>query len=230
MRSWSRFLCSTPTGTEFRQHFPAVLQIHVPEGSLCIRRTTGKWCRISISNGSRPWKLTRSTHPRAVQKMWTIRNRYGRTYAKFCIIPSVSISNGRRLTRLHDIQTCGTKSRVLYASPCYMSCKLRWVAQVVRWRNPAMGTRWRCSVLQKKNNMCEIIINDLLLLAISTKNIELVLYASEMFRFIWSWTCSGRNHLNKRGSWYTWNHVTHPAQPSYQHKRGLLWAWMCHMV
>ena len=36
----------------------------------------------------------------------------------------------------------------------------------------------------EKNNICEIIINDLLLLAISTKNIELVLYASEMFRFI----------------------------------------------
>ena len=35
-----------------------------------------------------------------------------------------------------------------------------------------------------KKNVCEIIINDLLLLAISTKNIELVLYASEMFRFI----------------------------------------------
>ena len=36
----------------------------------------------------------------------------------------------------------------------------------------------------EKKNICEIIINDLLLLAISTKNIELVLYASEMFRFI----------------------------------------------
>ena len=118
-------------------------------------------------------------------KTWTIRNRYGRTYAKFCIFPSVSISNGRCLTRLRDIQTCGTKSGLLlYASPYYTSCKLRWVAQVVRWRNPAMGTRWRCSVLQKKNNMCEIIINDLLLLVISIKSIKLVLYASDMFRFI----------------------------------------------
>ena len=124
---------------------------------------------------------------------------------------------------------CSTKSRVLYASPCYTSCKLRWVAPVVRWRIPAMGTRWWCSVLQKKNNMCEIIINDLLLLVISIKSIKLVLYASDMFRFIWSWTCSIINHVNKRGSWYTWNHVTHPAQ-SYQHKGELLWAWMCHMV
>ena len=169
MRSLSQFHALLRSGTEFRQHFAAVLQIHVPEERLCIRRTTGKWCRYSISNASRTWKLTPSTHPRAVQKMWTVRNRYGRTYAKFCIFPSVSISNGRRLTRLRDIRTCGTKRGVLYASPCYTSCKLRWVAQVVRWRNPAMGTRWRCSVLQKKNNMCEIIINDLLLLVISTK-------------------------------------------------------------
>ena len=116
-------------------------------------------------------------------KTWTIRNRYGRTYAKFCIFPSVYISNGRRLTRLRDIRTCGTKSGVLYASPWYTSCKLGG----------------RCSVLQKKINMCEIIINDLLLLVISTKSAELVLYASDMFRFIWSWTCSGRNHLNKKG-------------------------------
>ena len=104
-----------------------------------------------------------------------MRNRYGQKYAKFCIFPFVSISNGRRLTRLRDIRTCGTKSGLLlYAAPCYTSCKLRWVAQVVRWRRPATRTRWRCSVLQKKNNMCEIIINDLLLLVISTKSIELV--------------------------------------------------------
>ena len=158
---------------------------------------------------------------------WMPKKKYSRTkwmQRTYCMYGCTSWTTSRprrRLTRLRDIQTCGTKSRLLlYASPCYL----------VRWRRPATGTRWRCLVLQKKNNICEIIINDLLLLAISTKNIELVLYASEMFRFIWSWTCSGRNHLNKRGSWYTWNHVTHPAQPSYQHKRELLWAWMCHMV
>jgi len=32
--------------------------------------------------------------------------------------------------------------------------------------------------------MCEIIINDLLLLVISIKSIKLVLYASDMFHFI----------------------------------------------
>ena len=42
-----------------------------------------------------------STHPRAVQKMWTIRNRYGHRYAEIHIPPTVSISDGRRLTRLH---------------------------------------------------------------------------------------------------------------------------------
>jgi len=36
-------------------------------------------------------------HPRAVQKTWTIRNRYGYRYAKICIFPTVSLSNGRRL-------------------------------------------------------------------------------------------------------------------------------------
>ena len=84
--------------TEFRQHLPATLQIHVLSRRLCIRRTTGRWCRNSGSDRSRPWKLTTFTHPRAVQKMWTIRNRYGYRYAKICIFRTVSLSNGRRLS------------------------------------------------------------------------------------------------------------------------------------
>jgi len=44
-----------PSETKFRQHLPAVLQIHVPKGRLCIRRTTGRWCRDSVSDGSWSW-------------------------------------------------------------------------------------------------------------------------------------------------------------------------------
>ena len=84
--------------TEFRQHLPTALQIHILSRRLCIRRITGRWCRNSSTDRSRPWKLTISMHPWAVQITWTIRNRYGYRYAKICIFPSVSLTNGRRLS------------------------------------------------------------------------------------------------------------------------------------
>ena len=114
--------------TEFRQHFPAVLQIHILAGRLCIRRTTGRCCWNSISDPSRAWKLTPSTHPRAVQKTWTIRNRYGYRYAKICIFPTVSLSNGRRLARLHDIRTSYGKRGVwcLNLLSCKVMSRGRW--------------------------------------------------------------------------------------------------------
>jgi hypothetical protein len=65
------------------------------------------------------------------------------------------------------------EKRSLYASPCHTSCKLRWVAQVTRWRRPATGTRWRCLAPAKKN-ICQIIVSDVLLLINSTKSIGLV--------------------------------------------------------
>ena len=103
---------------EFQQHLPVVLQIHVPVGRLCIQRTTGRCCRNSASERSRPRRLTPSTHPRAVQKTWTIRNRYGYRHAKSCIFLTVSLSNGRRLTGLRALQTCMIQKRgVFYASP-----------------------------------------------------------------------------------------------------------------
>ena len=89
---------------EFRQHLPVVLQIHVLEGRLCIWRTTGRCCQNSITDQSRAWKLTTSTHPWVVQKTWTIWNRYGYRYAKICIFSTIPLSNGRRLSRLRDIQ------------------------------------------------------------------------------------------------------------------------------
>ena len=84
--------------TEFRQHLPAALQIHVLSRRLCIRRTTGRWCQNSGTDRSRSWKLTISTHTWAVQITWTIRNRYRYRYAKICIFRTVSLSNGRRLS------------------------------------------------------------------------------------------------------------------------------------
>ena len=84
--------------TEFRQHLPAALQIHVLSRRLCIRRIIGRWCRNSGTDQSWPWKLNISTHPWDVQMMWTIRNRYGYRYAKICIFPSVSLSNGKHLS------------------------------------------------------------------------------------------------------------------------------------
>ena len=129
---------------EFRQHLPAVLQIHVLEGRLCIRRTTGRCCRTSITDRSRAWKLTASTHPRVVQKTWTIRNRYGYRYAKVCIFPTISLSNGRHLARLRDIQTwCGKKDLLCLA---LLSCKVT--------------NRWRCNSLScNKRNIIVLNLN-----------------------------------------------------------------------
>ena len=107
---------------EFRQHLPIVLQIHVLPGRVCIQRTTGRWCRNSVSDRSRPWKLTPPTHPWAVQKMWTIQNRYGFRYGNICIFSTVSLSNGRRLARLRDIRTWYGKKGLLCLT--LLSCKV----------------------------------------------------------------------------------------------------------
>ena len=45
-----------------------------------------------------------STHPWAVQKTWTIQNRYGRRYAKIRIPTTVSLSDERCLTELRDLR------------------------------------------------------------------------------------------------------------------------------
>ena len=42
-----------------------------------------------------------STHPWAVEKIWTIQSRYGHSYAEIRIPPTVSILDRRRLTWLH---------------------------------------------------------------------------------------------------------------------------------
>ena len=52
---------------------------------------------------------------RAVQKTWTIRNRYGHTYAKICIFRTVSPSNGRCLNSVTSY-TNMKRNEVLFAS------------------------------------------------------------------------------------------------------------------
>ena len=103
--------------------------MHVLQGRVCIQRTTRRCCRKSALDQSGPWKLTSSTHPRAVQKMWTIRNRYGHRYAKIRIAPTVSVSDGRRLTGLRT--TTVSKRGQLY---------LGW-----RWRKASGAVASRCS-------------------------------------------------------------------------------------
>ena len=60
-----------------------------------------------------------STHPRTVQKMWTIRNRNARRYAKICIPPKISLSDGRRLTGLHQSTTTDKRKR----GDLYLGCR-----------------------------------------------------------------------------------------------------------
>ena len=107
---------------EFLQYLPTILQIQVLVEILCIRRTIGRCYRNSISNRSTAWKLTPSTHTQAVQKMWTLQNRYGYRYAKICIFPTMSLSNRRRLARLRDIWTSCRKRGVWCLT--LLSCKV----------------------------------------------------------------------------------------------------------
>jgi hypothetical protein len=49
-------------------------------------------------------KTNSSAHLRAVQKTWTILNRYDRRYAKTRRPTIVSLSDGRRLTGVRDLR------------------------------------------------------------------------------------------------------------------------------
>jgi hypothetical protein len=97
---------------EFRQHLLAVLPIHVPTGRVCIRRTTGRCCRNSDSDGGGTWKLPHSTHSRAVQK--NVDNPK-EIPSQICTDSHtndcVSLLDGRRLTRLHDLLTTTIRKR-----------------------------------------------------------------------------------------------------------------------
>ena len=122
--------------TEFRQHLPAALQIHILSRRLCIRRTTGRWCRDSVWDRSRAWKLTSFYASAGCPKTWTVRNRYGCRYAKICIFPTVSLSNGRRLTRLRDL-------RPWYGKRLYLGWRCSQASGVVAGRCSGEATRCR---------------------------------------------------------------------------------------
>jgi hypothetical protein len=49
---------------EFRHHLLVVLRIHTLPSRTCIGRAAGRCCRNFVSDQSRAWKLTSSTHPR----------------------------------------------------------------------------------------------------------------------------------------------------------------------
>jgi hypothetical protein len=57
----------------------------------------------SVSDRSRQLKLTPSMHLWAIQKAWTILNRYSYIYAKIFIFPTVSLSNGKHTIGLCDL-------------------------------------------------------------------------------------------------------------------------------
>ena len=114
--------------TEFRQHLPAVLPIHVLQGRVCIRRTTGRCCRNSFPDRSGPWKLTH-------QRIHGLSKKRGQSETdtvadtQRCIPTTVSLSDGRRLTGLRT--TTVSKRGQLY---------LGW-----RWRKASGVVASRCS-------------------------------------------------------------------------------------
>ena len=62
----------------------------------------------------RTMETSPSMHPRAVQKTWTIQNRYGRRYAKIRIPTTVSLLDGRRLTGLRAGYDRHAQKEVIY--------------------------------------------------------------------------------------------------------------------
>jgi len=103
--------------TEFRQHLPVVLLIHVLQRSVYPENNREVMPKLYLGP-ERNMETNPSTHPQAVQKTWTIQNRYGRRYAKICIPPTVSLSDGRRLTGLRDLRPLYEKEGL------YLEC--RW--------------------------------------------------------------------------------------------------------
>jgi hypothetical protein len=94
----------------------------------------------------RTMEINPSTHPRVVQKMWTIRNGYGHRYAKICIPPTVSLFGWETPNWATPIYDKHAEKQVIYtwdvgevrlAGQC-------WVDAVVRRRSagrPATPTK-----------------------------------------------------------------------------------------
>jgi hypothetical protein len=74
---------------EFQHHLPVVLRIHTLPSRTCIGRAEGRCCRNFVSDQSRAWKLTSSTHPRVgLGPILTYYNIWTRTFEfdKLCKI------------------------------------------------------------------------------------------------------------------------------------------------
>ena len=194
--------------TEFRQHLPAALQIHVLARRLCIRRTTGRICRNSGTDQSRPWKLTTSTHPWAVQKTWTIQNRYGYRYATICIFRTVSLSNGRRLgyvTYEHN-----TESGVAYAAHLWARRHV-WCGLLLLILLSPPGPNLINKIMSIQNFNSTIRKSSISYYLSSQQKVLKYGFASDMLPFIWPWawtitniTCSKKEvHDSPRILWHT---------------------------
>jgi hypothetical protein len=63
MRSCVSFHVFLGFEMEFQHHLPVVLRIHTLPSRTCIGRAVGRCCQNFVSDQSRAWKLTSSTHP-----------------------------------------------------------------------------------------------------------------------------------------------------------------------
>ena len=113
-------------------------------------------CQDSVSDGSGPWKLTPSTHHRAVQITWTIRPRYGHRYVYIYIFRTVSVSNGRRLTGLRELRI-EYENKVLYTcSPTGSTVGAARRRLAAKWTS---RRRWINLPCQQKKKGCQISVN-----------------------------------------------------------------------
>jgi hypothetical protein len=71
--------------------------------------------------------------PSGCPKKWAIRNTYSYTYAKICIFRTVSLLNGRRLSRLRHLPTNGMSGYTLGGGGVRIMGQW-WVAAVARRR------------------------------------------------------------------------------------------------
>ena len=117
-------------------------------GRTCIWRTAGRCCRNSVSDRSRAWKLTSSTHTRAVQKTWTIRNRYDQIHTVICMPPTVSLSDGRRLTWLRDLRPRYAKEGL------YLGCRWSQASGAVASWCSGEATRCRQTRNAEEDDRC----------------------------------------------------------------------------
>jgi hypothetical protein len=107
-----KFIHTTSPSIRSRQNFGSTSPLfsrYTSEYGDCVSREQEEVMPKLYLRSDQDKETNSSTDPQAVQKTWTIRNRYGRRYAQKCIPPVVSLSNGRHLTRLRDLRTIRPK-------------------------------------------------------------------------------------------------------------------------